>query len=294
MQEPVYWPVRTPLRPPGHRPYAAIMAPIPADVARLCENPQSRGAMTPLAELIRGDRVDVWLGPPIYPGLSVVLNHREAAGEVVDVVAGVRALLRARGRDRATWMVGSSADPDLPNALRAFGMTPDDDPVLHGLVLRRPPVAGAGDVDVDVVRVEEAAQMRDFLRIQQVAFGSGPAGAEFVDALWAAERGCAAITTYLAMLDGRPVATARCTFAPAGATLNGGATLPEARGRGAYRALVAARWDDAVGRGTPFLTTLARPTSHPILLRLGFEKCCEVRSLIDAFTAPAGSRHRAP
>ena len=40
-----------------------------------------------------------------------------------------------------------------------------------------------------------------------------------------------------------------------GLLLYGGATLPEARGRGAYRALVRARWDEAVARGTPALLT---------------------------------------
>ena len=34
-------------------------------------------------------------------------------------------------------------------------------------------------------------------------------------------------------------------------------TLPDARGRGAYRALVRARWDDAVRRGTPALVVHA-------------------------------------
>ena len=60
-------------------------------------------------------------------------------------------------------------------------------------------------------------------------------------------------------------------------TLFGGATLPEARGRGAYRALVAARWEDAVARGTPVLVTQAGAMSRPILARLGFREVCEIR-----------------
>ena len=42
------------------------------------------------------------------------------------------------------------------------------------------------------------------------------------------------------------------------------------RGRGAYRALVRARWDVAVERGTPALTVSAGAMSRPILERLGF------------------------
>jgi len=50
----------------------------------------------------------------------------------------------------------------------------------------------------------------------------------------------------------------------------GGGTRPEHRGRGAYRALVRARWDAAVERGTPILTVGAGAMSRPILERLGF------------------------
>jgi len=65
--------------------------------------------------------------------------------------------------------------------------------------------------------------------------------------------------------------------------LFGGSTLPEARGRGAYRSLVAARWHDAVARGTPVLVTQASPMSRPILAQLGFREVCEIRILLDAF-----------
>jgi predicted GNAT superfamily acetyltransferase len=58
--------------------------------------------------------------------------------------------------------------------------------------------------------------------------------------------------------------------------------LEWARGRGAYRALVRARWDDAVARGTPALVTEALPdTSYPILKRVGFVDVCTIRRLED-------------
>ena len=47
--------------------------------------------------------------------------------------------------------------------------------------------------------------------------------------------------------------------------------LPEARGRGAYRALVRARWDEAVRRGTPSLVVHAEEASRRVLERIGFE-----------------------
>jgi hypothetical protein len=56
---------------------------------------------------------------------------------------------------------------------------------------------------------------------------------------------------------------------------------PEARGRGAYRALVRARWDDAAERGTPALTVHAGALSRPILERLGFVTVGDVTCLLD-------------
>jgi GNAT superfamily N-acetyltransferase len=88
---------------------------------------------------------------------------------------------------------------------------------------------------------------------------------------------------YLAYVDGVPVARASASFSEYGVTLFGGATLPEARGRGAYRALVAARWEDAVARGTPVLVTQAGAMSRSILASLGFREVCQIRILVDLF-----------
>lgn len=52
--------------------------------------------------------------------------------------------------------------------------------------------------------------------------------------------------------------------------LAGGSTLEPWRGRGIYRALVAARATRAAARGTRYLTVDASDASAPILLRLGF------------------------
>jgi GNAT superfamily N-acetyltransferase len=79
---------------------------------------------------------------------------------------------------------------------------------------------------------------------------------------------------WLASIDGEPIAHARAFPGPRGLLLDGGATLPSARGRGAYRALIAARWDEAVARGTPALVVQAQETSRPILERCGFEAVC--------------------
>jgi GNAT superfamily N-acetyltransferase len=58
----------------------------------------------------------------------------------------------------------------------------------------------------------------------------------------------------------------------------------DARGRGCYRALVRARWDEAVRRGTPAVTVTANDKSGPVLHKLGFEKVLELRRLEDVLS----------
>jgi hypothetical protein len=77
--------------------------------------------------------------------------------------------------------------------------------------------------------------------------------------------------TFLALLDGKPAATGMTIASDRGVFLIAGSTAAWARGRGLYRALVRARWEYAVERGTPALVTEALvDTSYPILQRLGF------------------------
>ena len=64
-----------------------------------------------------------------------------------------------------------------------------------------------------------------------------------------------------------------------GMYLAGAITLPEYRGRGCYRALLRARWDEAVRLGAPALVVHAQETSRPILERCGFERVATLHEL---------------
>jgi GNAT superfamily N-acetyltransferase len=81
--------------------------------------------------------------------------------------------------------------------------------------------------------------------------------------------------------DGRPIGFGRGIDMEDGVALMGGAVVPEARGRGVYRALVRARWDHAVSRGTPLLVVQAGRMSAPVLDGLGFERHGEIRLFAD-------------
>ena len=98
--------------------------------------------------------------------------------------------------------------------------------------------------------------------------------------LWADEKGVARYT-HASFIDGKMVGFGWAVPHPAGLMLNGSSVLPEARGRGAYRALVAARWVTAVALGTPALAVQAGAMSRPVLERCGFQTICRVTVLED-------------
>jgi GNAT superfamily N-acetyltransferase len=85
---------------------------------------------------------------------------------------------------------------------------------------------------------------------------------------------------WLAYVDGEPVAYAGAIAGPRGLFLTGGVTVPEARGRGAYRALVRARWDEAVRLGTPALVVHAEDASRRVLERIGFRRMSPIVELV--------------
>lgn len=82
------------------------------------------------------------------------------------------------------------------------------------------------------------------------------------------------LSIYLVYVDDKPVSYGRVEFAPNNpfASIWGGSTLTEYRGRGIYTQLVAARLQEAKTRGCEFLQVDARmDTSMPILEKLGFQ-----------------------
>jgi len=92
------------------------------------------------------------------------------------------------------------------------------------------------------------------------------------------ERAPAAQDLVVVELDGAPASAGWTTFSPGSpfACLWGGATVAEARGRGLYRAVVAARLAEARARGVELAAVDAGPMSRPILQRFGFVALSEI------------------
>jgi len=248
----------------------------PDALLELAENANAYTPLGPTDERDFGERYVLWMGRGDEPGWNVAQRFRLRADEIDEVRSAIHARLRAKGRSACTWEVGSHATPpDLVDRLLERGLVDDSTPLAVGMVLTEPP---AGDAPGIVVRRAASAVERSAAsRIAAVAFGT-PEPERAAEPHDDPDN-----VAYVAYVDGEPVASGSASFSEHAATLFGGATLPKARGRGAYRALVAARWEDAVRRGTPALVTQASPMSRPILRRLGFREVCEIRILLDAF-----------
>ena len=167
---------------------------------------------------------------------------------------------------------GHDAPADLGDHLVAHGLAPEevetvmlgeaallavDVPLEPGVVVRR--VGEGGDPRDDVARM---------LATQSEVFGNdrGPTVDEAL-----AEIADGDSEYWIAEADGRVVCAGRLTYVPGTdvAGVWGGGTLPEWRGRGIYRALVAARARAALARGVRLIHSDCTAMSRPILERSG-------------------------
>jgi len=209
---------------------------------------------------------------------AAVEGIRLSDADAPDAIAEVRAFLEESDTHIASWWLTERTTPvDAEERLLAAGLDRiDGDYLIDGMLTTAATAPGPPDVEARAVAtVEEHVEAR---RLQYEGFGTSSERRRTDEAL-AAEFGHTANVVYAAWVDGRMAGAAAAAFANCGVLLIGGTTLPWARGRGAYRALVRARWDDAVARGTPALATGAGAMSAPILTRLGFEKVLQFRRL---------------
>ncbi len=209
-----------------------------------------------------------------------VQGVRLSNGETPDAVAEVRELLAPTGGRVVSWWLTEHATPvDLEEQLLASGLqVVADDYRLDGLLAMSPPPAGPPEIEVrPATTAEEWATFRE---LQDSVFDN-PLERRPTREQLVAEFPRTNAILFGAWLEGELVAAGAASPSSRGMLLWGGSVRADARGRGCYRALVRARWDDAVRRGTPALTVSANDKSSPILRKLGFEKVLQFRRLED-------------
>jgi hypothetical protein len=158
--------------------------------------------------------------------------------------------------------------PDLVERLRAAGFTigPPEAVVVAeiGQVLRQLP-----ETPIHVERLTDPDGLDDYVAVS-AGIWSSPGGTHVAETMRAAP---GSVGVYVAYIDGVPVGCGRGSFHPDSQFVGlwGGGVLPANRKRGAYLSLVARRAQDAMAAGALYLQADARPTSRPILERLGFQ-----------------------
>jgi Acetyltransferase (GNAT) family len=246
----------------------------------MLELAEEAGLWVPLAatsDLLVGD------GYVVVTGVRGGSVERIRLGEdgVERAVEEVRAVGRERGLRHLTWWVGELSTPaGLAERLAALGLVPDPELAeMTSLTIDRAP---AGEPRVEVRRVET---LDEYLAALELDWEVWDVPEDERVEQRAAQRAtwplAESVGVYVAYVDGGPAGFGRAVFAPQAAMLVGGSVLPAARGRGAYAALVHARWRDAVARGVPRIAVSAGPMSAPILERLGFRPIGRIRLLRD-------------
>jgi len=193
--------------------------------------------------------------------------------ELDRLIVRQRDFFQARGQG-VEWKLRAHDRPtDLPERLVAAGFVPQESAAVLLAVAEEVAAEPVLPPGITLRQVTEAEDLRRFADLQTEVFG--------VDCSWvAADLGARVsadpgqITILVAEAGERPACAAFAVYEPGTdfVALLGGATLPEWRGRGLYRAMIAARAQEAVARGFRLLHVDASPASAPILRRSGFHE----------------------
>lgn len=228
-----------------------------------------------------------WLWTPydaeVYETEHAKVVVKDGRGSVHRIGGLPAAALVAHVRNLApsvptVWGVHDLTVPhDLAATLLGLGATVEEDFEVLALDLADGVPELPVPDDIEVRRADSSAVLDLIYPVTAAAFGKPPVSAAFRDGDIAdTARQVAAgrdrtIFRYLGLVEGVPAAHAALTLDDGVAKLWGGCVVEEYRSRGAYRAVMAARFAQAVAHGARYaLVKARRGTSSPILRRVGF------------------------
>jgi GNAT superfamily N-acetyltransferase len=202
------------------------------------------------------------------------VGYRDLAGlegeELDELIARQVRFFAERGEGFEWKLHGHDRPVDLPERLRSAGFEPEE---LETVVIARVADLPLAPSLPEGVVIQEVTERGGFRRIAELEQAVWDEEHDWLDDL-ADEREADpdGLRVFIADADGLAVSAGWVRF-PSGtdfATLWGGATRQEWRGRGIYRALVAERARLAAELGRRYIETDASHDSRPILERLGF------------------------
>lgn len=263
---------------------------IPADVRRQALHPFQELLLPFGWKRVDGERVTICFHT--YPIAKVVEPTNVEAADVDAAVAEAREIASAEDTDRLVWWVEPAYEwlgPELEQRGVLHEETPGFELVENAMALVEPP-AGTSSDGVTVRPVETIDDLAASDHVTVEAFEMGAEAAVEMDGNRA--KRFAEYTTegnpfrqFNASLDGKVVGTAAAVLGNYGINLFAAGVLSDARGRGVYRAMIRARWDLAVERGTPALTVQAGQMSRPVLESSGFSVIAAAKMYVDDLAA---------
>lgn len=213
------------------------------------------------------------VGPTPHP-LDHMVAHARLAGADADAVIAAEV---ARVRGEARGMQWNVYDDDVPTDLGArLARAGFREQARETVLVRATDGAatdpGAPPEGVTLRRLSREDELGDYFAVDEAVWGTAFSAwvrGWFVPAL--AGR-ADPVAIFVAYAGPAPVGCGWVTLPPRRtfAHLFGGTVLPPHRGRGVYRALVAARARTARAAGLPWLVTDANAHSEPRLTRAGF------------------------
>ena len=236
------------------------------------------------SEILSRYDAEIRADPPAEPGVRF-----ERAGNIVRAVgryncilfsdlggvdadaaiAAQAAFFRASGRDVEWKVYGHDRPSDLGARLSAAGFIADPQETLMAFDLAHDLSVVQLPSDIAVRRVDDARGLADLIAVNDATWARDHTSMYESYALRLRDP---SLALYVAYDGSRPVAAGRLEMPQhrSFAGLWGGCTVPAYRGRGIFRAVVAARWAEALKRIYSYLNVDAAETSRPILERLGF------------------------
>jgi hypothetical protein len=213
-------------------------------------------------------------------GLLHLVIHSALSADDADAAIAVEVEHHRQSGVAFEWKVYSHDGPaDLRDRLARQGFEVGPTEAVLAYDLSRPAEwidRAADQGGLTVARVDRPELLDAFRRVAEATFGKDYAlTAGRLAAAMAA--GSTQHVGYVGFADGVAAGVGRLYMHPASAFggLYGGGTAAAFRGRGLYRAVVAARARDAIAAGARYLIVDALPTSRPILERLGFERVAD-------------------
>jgi GNAT superfamily N-acetyltransferase len=254
-----------------------------------------RPQAAPGVEIFVTPRYQITLQPDFpIPGPNSVSWIRCLPDEADEVIREARAAIAPRHLPVMWTLDPETKPPDFADRLAAHGILPDP----HGrefavmvlpidATVEGPPVAGLEirDALANPVTFRSAAAVAAEAFMDR-SHGDDPELIAMEERRRLNFRAAGNRHLLLAVINGEPAGSAGLSlFPPAGAAITGGAVRPKFRGRGVYRALVAARLEIARRAGVSGLAVWGGDMSAPILAKLGFEKVGWRRFYLDTSTA---------